>query len=172
MASQYHSLQIYQISSRVLTCYCSLALQKLRLTCRKFSVIVTPFLFENMTLDEKFQERHQLTRIIEFATQCPALAACVRRLQLKMAPVIRRPLKLEYPSKAESSVKWVCIQPRNTSRKKKKGEPPPNSSLLKQLKTWVVNPRARYEDWMEERPVDFMVRRLNRPSSHTISKGP
>ena len=163
---------MYQISSRVLSYHCLLVLQNLRLTCRGFSVIVRPFLFESMILDENFQERHQLTRIMDFAAQCPALAACVRQLQLKVAPIMSRPLKLEYLSRAEPSVEWSYVEPRNVLRSKKKREHPLNSQLMKQLKTWVVNPRARLEPWMEDWPISFMVRTSNSVSSHTIPKTP
>ena len=149
---------MFQVSSRALTWDCLIVLQNLRLTCRKFTVIVTPFLFESMVLDEKFQERNQLTRAMDFAEQCPALAACVKQLQLKIAPMVRKPLKLEYSSMPKPFVQWAYIDAWKPVQKKKKRELPLNSPLYNQLKTWVVNPRARDEAWMDERPMNFMVR--------------
>ena len=50
--------------------------------------IVTPLLLENIVLDEKFLQQHELTNVLDFAIQNPELVNCVRVLQHNMAPVI------------------------------------------------------------------------------------
>ena len=64
-------------------------LQNLRLTSRALCLVATPIVFENLVFDEKFLEPQQLSRIIDFAAKNPDLAKCVRRLQHKVAPILR-----------------------------------------------------------------------------------
>ena len=132
-------------------------LQNLRLTCRKFNVIVTPFLFENMILDEKFQQKPQLKRIINFAAQNPALATCVKGLQHKMAPRIRRPLELKYMPD-ERFVEWAYTgQPFTVVKHQRRKGRRQDIALLDQLRTWAVHSHAREELWMIDNKMSYVV---------------
>ena len=61
----------------------------IRLTSQVLGRIATPFLFENMVLDEVFQvDKHIITKMLDFADQNPHLVQYVHRLQWRIAPML------------------------------------------------------------------------------------
>ena len=92
-------------------------LQTARLLCRSMSQVATPFLFENMVLDEKFGEDEDVSRLLRFAEKNPTLAGFVRRLQRKIVPCVgswswifntSMATKLTRPFDAHCGVQHLC----------------------------------------------------------------
>ena len=63
-------------------------LQTARLVCASMNRVATPFLFENMVLDEKFCEDKDLNMLLIFANENPTLAGFVQRLKRKIVPCV------------------------------------------------------------------------------------
>ena len=79
-------------------------LQTARLLCDSMKRVATPFLFENMVLDERFGEEKDVKRMLIFAENNPELAKFVRRLQRKIVPYIGSWSRLFTTSMAEKLI--------------------------------------------------------------------